>query len=107
MAIANPASPKAGPKPEPFQLQEGQPEKPPVNASVEPTQAPPAGLPSVPPGTPPAVAARVDDAIELNEEIVDHEQQKAHELALASGVNGPDDPTGEFIPEVAVEDSAA
>jgi GTP diphosphokinase / guanosine-3',5'-bis(diphosphate) 3'-diphosphatase len=107
MAIANPASPKAGPKPEPFQHPEGQAEKPPSNASVEPLEASPVVRTSVPPGTPAAAAERVDDAIELNEELVDHEREKAHELARASAVNGPDDPTGEFIPEVAVEESAA
>src|SRR5689334_21075688 len=48
MAIANPASPKAGPKPEPLPHLQGQPEKPTGNASVEPKKAPPAAAPSVP-----------------------------------------------------------
>src|SRR5215469_7244070 len=107
MAIANPASPKVGPKPEPFRHKEGQPETPKGTASVEPTKAPPVARPSVPPETSAAAAERVDDAIEFIEELVDREQEKAQELVRASAVNGQDDPTGAFMPEVAPEESAS
>jgi len=108
MAIANPASPKVGPEPEPFQHPKGQPEKPTSSAGVEPPKAPLAALPAVPSGTTTGAMDRLGDAIEFNEELVDHEIEKAHDLAHANAVNGPDDPTGEFVPEfVEEEDSAA
>jgi GTP diphosphokinase / guanosine-3',5'-bis(diphosphate) 3'-diphosphatase len=107
MAFANPASPKAGPEPEPFPKSEGHPEKSTRKTSVESAKTPSVALPAVPSGTETGAIERVDDVMELNEERVDQEQAKAHELAQASAVNGPDDPTGEFIPEVAPEESAA